>query len=371
MSDSGAQPKIRVAVLMGGPSGEHDVSISSGLQVLAGLDPARYEAIPVEIRRDGSWLIGERPTARSLDSRADGDAPRQGATLATRREPEALGMERLRGGAGLAPVDVVFIALHGAGGEDGTIQGLLTILGLPFTGSGVLASALAMDKVKAKEVYQQHGIPIARQAVVTRREFARASGRETLLATLVTDVGLPCVVKPVLGGSSVATHVADSKESLLAALEDALSVDTRALVEQQLVGVEVTCGVLGGAPLEDALALPVTEIVPLGGSFFDFRAKYTKGASEEITPARIDEATTRRVQDLALAAHAALGCEGMSRTDFIIVGGVPHALETNTIPGLTPMSLLPQAAAAAGLSFPELLDRLIGSALLRAGKTPR
>ena len=368
---SEAPRKIRVAVLMGGQSSEHDVSISSGLQVLASLDRSRYEPIPVEIRRDGTWLIGEAPKARSLESDADGGAPRgiegtggsNSRSTPTALDHEPAGIARLRGEQG---ADVVFIALHGACGEDGTVQGLLTLLGLPFTGSGVLASALAMDKVKAKEIYHHHDIPIARHAVITRRAFAKASERDALLDGVLRDVGLPCVVKPVIGGSSVATHVAETKPSLLAAIEDALSVDARALVEERLVGPEVTCGVLGGGPHEDATALPVTEIVPAGGAFFDFRAKYTKGASEEITPARIDAATTRRVQELALAAHAALGCEGMSRTDFIIVNGVPHALETNTIPGMTPMSLLPQAAAAHGLTFSDLIDKLIASALLRS-----
>jgi D-alanine-D-alanine ligase len=367
-----ATPKpLRVAVLMGGQSSEHDVSISSGLQVLASLDRTKYEPVPVEIRRDGTWLIGGSPQARSLESLPDGSAPREAESA--RSSPAAphggeSGIERLRSGD---RVDVVFIALHGACGEDGTVQGLLTLLGLPFTGSGVLASALAMDKIQAKEMFRLRGIPVAKQCIVSRRDFARTGERGALLERIASEVGLPCVVKPVIGGSSVATHVAATKDALLAAIDDALSVDARALVEEQLVGTEVTCGVLGGGPFEDAVALPVTEIVPKGGTFFDFRAKYTKGASEEITPARIDAVTTRRVQDLAITAHDALGCEGMSRTDFIIRGGVPIALETNTIPGLTPMSLLPQSAAAAGIPFRELLDKLIASALLRAGKGMR
>jgi D-alanine-D-alanine ligase len=359
--------KLRVAVLMGGPSSEHDVSISSGLQVMSALDRGKYDAIPVEIRRDGTWLIGERPAARSLAALPDGSAPRTDAALVTPVASNGQGaLERLRSPDGGA--DVVFIAMHGAGGEDGCVQGLLTLLGLPYTGSGVLASALAMDKVRAKEVYRLNDIPVARQAVVSRRDFARVERRASLIDDVARTVGFPAVVKPVLGGSSVATHVVSTREELLGAIEDALSVDPRALVEEQLAGTEVTCGVLGGGQLEETRALPVTEIVPAGGAFFDFRAKYTKGASEEITPARIDEATTRRVQELAVRAHDALGCEGMSRTDFIIREGVPHALETNTVPGLTPQSLLPQAAAAAGLTFAELLDRLIESALLRAEK---
>jgi D-alanine-D-alanine ligase len=356
--------KLRVAVLMGGASSEHDVSISSGLQVLRSLDPAKYEAIPVEIGRDGSWQIGSTPSAPSLAATSDGSAPREeGAVALAPATGLQAGVDVLRGER---RIDVAFLALHGARGEDGTMQGLLTLAGIPFTGSGVLASALAMDKVKAKELFALHGIPVARHSVVTRRDFARADDREALISRVVAEASVPCVVKPVVGGSSVATHVVLERADLPAALEDALSADARALAEERLVGTEVTCGVLGGGAHEDAVALPVTEIVPASGTFFDYRAKYTKGACTDITPARIPEATAKLVQELSLRAHAALGCEGMSRTDFILRGDVPHALETNTIPGMTPLSLLPQQAAAAGMSFPELLDRLVRSALLRA-----
>jgi D-alanine-D-alanine ligase len=356
-------PKLRVAVLMGGTSSEHDVSISSGLQVLAALDRSRYDVVPVHLQRDGRWLVGTQPPPPSLQAGENGGAPESASGAITTTPHGSAGLESLSSGGA---VDVAFIALHGKGGEDGTIQGLLTLLGIPFTGSGVLASALAMDKVRAKDVFAAHGIPVARSAVVTRREVAR--DRAAVLARILREPGLPCVVKPVAGGSSVATHLVARAEDLAPALDDALGEDARALVEERLVGTEVTCAVLGGGPHEDPLALPVTEICPKSGAFFDYRAKYTKGESEDITPARIPEDLTRRVQELAVRAHEALGCEGMSRTDFILRDGVPHALETNTIPGLTPLSLLPQAAAAAGMSFAQLLDRVITSAMRRAGR---
>jgi D-alanine-D-alanine ligase len=352
--------RLRVAVLMGGPSSEHDVSISSGLQVLAALDAARYEGVPVYLRRDGEWEVGRPPERASLDASSDGSAP---GHRESRRSVAGLA----RGLSALAETrpDVAFLAMHGAFGEDGTIQGLLSMAGIPFTGSGVLASALAMDKLRAKEIFAAAQVPVAAHALATRADLVR--DRDALLRRVLASPGLPCVVKPVASGSSVATHLVGTEAALLPAIEDALRVDERALVERRLRGTEVTCGVLGGGPHEEATALPLTEICP-AGEFFDFRAKYTKGASEDITPARVDAATTARVQQLALAAHAALGCEGMSRTDFIIENGLPHALETNTIPGMTPLSLLPQEAAAAGIAFPQLLDRLVRSALLRAGR---
>jgi D-alanine-D-alanine ligase len=367
MSSSPAPPRRRVAVLLGGPSGEHDVSIASGLQVLDGLDARRWEAVPVHLTRDGRWQVGVRPEAKSLAAAEDGSAPPPAAA----RDSAGSALPHLAAGlTALAEhrrIDACFIALHGAVGEDGTIQALLELAGLPYTGSGVLASALAMDKVTTKAVYRQQGVPVARDRVVRRRDLSSISGGLAALAAgIAVEVGLPCVVKPVIGGSSVATRVASDEASLVSAIEEALGVDERALVETCLTGTELTCGVLGGGPHEAAQALPVTEIVPAGEGFFDFHAKYTQGACEEITPARIDEALTRRVQELALLSHEALGCEGLSRTDFILDQGEPVALETNTIPGMTATSLLPQAAAAAGLSFPLLLDRLLESALLRA-----
>lgn len=364
--------RLRVAVVMGGPSTEHDVSINSGLQVLAHLDRGRYDVLPITITREGRWLSGSAPEQRSLESRPDGSAPAPSAEPAGADAPGAHGaLDRLREEGRL---DVVFLALHGAYGEDGCIQGLLRLAGVPFTGSGVLASALAMDKVKAKEIYAAHGIPVARQAVVHRRAWLAASAdeRRRLGAAALERAGLPCVVKPVVGGSSVATEIVREGASLEPAVSAALEVDERCLVEEHVAGTELTCGVLGGGPHEDAQALPLTEIVPVEGAFFDFRAKYTKGASREITPARVDAAATALVQSLAVKAHEALGCEGMSRTDFILrADGTPIALETNTIPGMTSTSLLPQAAAAAGLTFPALLDRLIASALLRGSGLAR
>jgi len=368
MSSSSRSPRRRVAVLLGGPSSEHDVSIASGLQVLDALDPERWDALPVHLTRSGHWEVGRRPEPKSLTAAEDGSAPLSSAADGGPTSKAAALAEGLTALAAEGDVDVCFIALHGAVGEDGTIQALLELAGLPYTGSGILASALAMDKVTTKAVYRQHGVPVAADRIVRRQDLhpAGPSALADLAARIADELGLPCVVKPVIGGSSVATRVARDEASLAAAIEEALSVDERALIEDCLTGTELTCGVLGGGPHEAARALPVTEIVPAGEGFFDFHAKYTSGACEEITPARIDETLTARVQELSLAAHEALGCEGMSRTDFILKDGEPIALETNTIPGMTATSLLPQAAAQADLPFPRLIDALLESALLRA-----
>ena len=345
---------------MGGTSAEHDVSVNSGLNVLDALSTAGYRASPVYLRRDGVWRFDHRPAAPSLE-RAPGD---RGASMSSEPEspvatPAAGVLETLRDRA----YDVVFIALHGPGGEDGEIQGLLTHAGLPFTGSGILASALAMDKVRAKRLLASEGIPVAAEYVVDR-SAGRGSGRAA-----IERVGLPCVVKPVAGGSSFGTQVVRSDELIEPAIAAALEHDRRALVERYVEGRELTCGVLGGG-CEPAEALPLTEIRPIGEEFFDFRAKYTAAACDEITPAQIDAGVAREIRDLARRAHDALGCEGVSRGDFILGGDGPVMLEVNTIPGFTRTSLLPQGAAAAGIDFEALVDRLVASALCRAAGDP-
>lgn len=360
--------RLHVAVLMGGTSSEHDVSVCSGLNVLDALDPARFRATPLYIDRSGAWHLGRRPPLPSLEFPAGSGAPPVSSPSSLPEvAPDRLGIfEMLRGEANL---DAVFIALHGPGGEDGTVQGLLTLAGVPYTGSGVLASALAMDKVRTKLLLLNRGMPFARDREVDRAALDDGTRGAGTVDRLVEDLGLPCVVKPVSGGSSFGTSLVRTADALLPALEAALDEDPRVLVETYVAGVEVTCGVLGGGPFEPAVPLPLTEIVPVGEDFFDFRAKYTAAACDEITPARVPEGTAQRVQDLALLAHRLLGCEGVSRTDFIIGSEGPMMLETNTVPGLTRTSLLPQGAAAVGISFDQLVERLLRSALVRAGRT--
>jgi D-alanine-D-alanine ligase len=251
---------------------------------------------------------------------------------------------------------VAIVALHGKYGEDGTIQGLLELLGIPYTGSGVLASALAMDKSMAKRVLAAEGIPVAPSV-----DFACRGGRwdESGVADRVAELGYPVIVKPSRQGSTIGMTKVKAPDELNNAIRLAADYDGLVVVEKFIDGAELTVGVLGN---DEPFALPVIEIVPAKG-FYDYEAKYTPGATEEIVPARIGDEATARAQELALGAHRCLGCRGMCRVDMILGVDGLHVLEVNTIPGMTPTSLLPRAAAAAGISFSRLLDMLVDFAL--------
>jgi len=253
----------------------------------------------------------------------------------------------------------VLISLYGTWGEDGRMQGLLDTLGIAYTGSGVLASALAMDKVMAKTVLKANGLDVPRGEVVRSAEGADLERARA--------IGLPVFVKPVASGSSVGASIVRGPEDLAPAIAGALEYDDRALVEEYLKGTELTVAVIGN---DEPQALPVIEIVPKR-EFFDYHAKYDTGESEEIVPARIPPEVAKRAQDIGLRAHRALDCRGMSRTDLIWVGDRMVTLEVNTIPGMTANSLLPRAAKAAGIPFGELCARLIEWALEDARRRSR
>lgn len=340
--------KTRIAVVMGGRTAEHEISLASGAMVCANLDRRRYLVKPVVISRDGRWRAPRGYPAA---------APRAAAGLRYGAAGDAITrLVRDR-------VDCVFIAMHGPYGEDGTIQGLLEMLDIPYTGSDVCASALAMDKIKAKEIYRAHGIPTPAFCVIEARDWR--TRRVEIVRGVGRRVGFPCFLKPARLGSSVGVRRCRSADEFARRASSSFRYGDRLLAEKLVEGIELTCAVLdtpGGRP---PIALPPTEIFPRDRAYFDYSAKYTPGMSVEITPARIGAAMTARVQRLALRAHAALGCSGMSRTDMIVRGRTPAVLETNTIPGMTRTSLLPQAARAAGLDFPRLLDRVIAVAIER------
>lgn len=306
--------KHRVAVLMGGTSAEREVSLNTGAQV---------EAALVEYGHD----------IEALDT-AD------------------LGfIERLRVGG----FDAVFICLHGRFGEDGTVQGLLELLGLPYVGSGVLASALAMDKVMSKHVFVAADLPTPDYVVVE-------AGETPDLGAIVAQIGEKSVVKPASEGSSVGMTIVHEFSELGPALDKAFEHDDVIIVEQFIAGAEVTVGVLGN---RDPVALPTLEVVP-AHEFYDYESKYVPGMSRHIIPARVSDAARVECQRIALEAHAVLGCRGMSRADTIVAeDGTIYLLEVNTIPGMTSTSLLPDAARAAGIEFPDLCDRLVTLALER------
>lgn len=342
--------KKRVAVLMGGISSERDISLSTGRQILESLDSAKYDAFGV----DAALLPG---SSRNVLRGADEEI----ATVAEARDALVKSNRLVPMGhiitadSGLRP-DVVFIALHGKFGEDGTIQGLLDLLGIPYTGSGVLASALAMDKSMTKKVLAADGIPVPESVDFT---VDMGGWDKADVAKRVARIGYPVMVKPSRQGSTIGMTKVNVPEALNSAIEEAAAYDEQIIVEKYVAGAELTVGVIGN---NQPIALPVIEIVP-AHEFYDYESKYAPGGSEHIIPARISPAQTAQAQDIALRAFRALGCRGMARVDLIIGSDGMCVLEVNTIPGMTPTSLLPEAAKAAGIPFGRLLDMLIEFAL--------
>ena len=361
--------RVRVGVLMGGASSEREISLASGKMIAEHLPRDRYEVVMLdtlalmtanpkltpEMRGRARALLAVGAEHEVLPER-DHALPasfqeqiREAAALAA----PATQVITVMGGA--ARIDVAFLALHGPYGEDGTIQGMLDIIGIPYVGSGTLASALAMDKVMAKRVLGSEGVPTPRGIVVERADFKAEPEKDV---RRVAEV-LPAVVKPVRQGSSIGMSVVSDAAHIRRALTEAFVYDSRVLVEERVTGTELTVGVVGN---RDLSALPVVEIVSKR-EFFDYRAKYDPALSEEICPARIPAEIAAGAQDLAIRAHRALDCRGLSRVDMIHGESGLVVLEVNTMPGMTVNSLLPKAALAAGIPFGELLDRLVRLAL--------
>lgn len=336
--------KIKVVVLMGGRSPEHEVSITSGKEVVRNLDARKYDISPLVISKDGTkWRLTDKKSILFLSD----PLPLRGTKkeIVLHEETFIQGVNSMPQGK----ADVVFIAMHGPFGEDGKIQGMLDTLGIKYTGSGVSASAIGMDKILFRKIMKAESLPIPKYAVIDKKE------KKINLGHLGKP---PCFVKPYDQGSSVGASIVKKSKDLNKALKLAFKFSNKALVDEYLKGMEVTCSVLGN---EDAKALPVIEIVPRKGEFFDYESKYTESGSDEIVPARISKKLTKKVQELSVKVHKAIGAKGFSRVDFILKEDKhPVILEINTIPGLTPMSLLPKAAKAYGLSYSELLDKIIG-----------
>ncbi|SDU05714.1 D-alanine--D-alanine ligase family protein [Desulfobacula phenolica] len=301
--------KIRLALLSGGVSSERQVSLSSGKQVLDALDKNRYDIALYDPKTDLKQLV--------IDAEQ---------------------------------IDAALIIMHGPFGEDGTVQGLLDLLDIPYQGAGVLGSAMAMNKLVAKRLYEGAKVP-------TPSYLSFSLTDKINFSAIVEAMGLPLVVKPACAGSSVGMSLVKQAKDLESAVALGFDHDDCIIIEKYVKGIELTCGVLGNDTLE---ALPVIEIVPgKNHEFFDYTAKYTAGETKEICPARIDETTRKKVQELAVKAHKALFLKGYSRTDMILHNSELLVLETNTIPGMTATSLYPQSAQVAGYTFTELLDRLI------------
>jgi D-alanine-D-alanine ligase len=355
--------RIRVAVVYGGRSNEHGVSVVSAGSVMSALDPEKYEVIPVGITRHGGWVLTDvdpeklQVTGRTLPEVETGSA------VVFPGDPTTGRLVVLEPGAGarvLDGVDVVFPVLHGRFGEDGTIQGLLEMAGVPYVGPGVLASAVAMDKEFAKKLLRAEGLPVGDYAVLRRGD--------PVSAVDLTALGLPVFVKPARSGSSVGITKVRQAADLPDAVVEALRHDDKVLVEAAVPGREVECGVLEGENRRPLASVPA-EIRLVGDhDWYDFEAKYLDDACEFDVPANLPAEVTERIRDFACRAFTALDCAGLARVDFFVgPAGNVVVNEVNTMPGFTPISMFPRMWAATGVDYPQLVDRLITAALRRAG----
>ena len=366
-------PSLRVGVVFGGRSGEHEVSLASAASVIAALERGGHTVVPVGIARDGRWVVGGDPL-RALAHQARVALPTDDATrsvkkaLADRAEANPAGdtaLARTEPAGGLPAgfrqgLDVVVIMLHGPYGEDGTIQGLLEMADLPYVGAGVLASAVGMDKVTMKNVFLAHGLPMVEHAVVMRHEWR--ADRAGATRRIAERIGVPCFVKPSNLGSSVGISKVRKAADLPAAIDEAARHDRKILIERAAVGREVEVSVLGNN--EPVASVPAE--IRYGGEWYDYATKYAEGQAQLVIPAPIGPGLTRRVQELGVAAFKAIDCAGMARVDFFLEGADRLLVnEINTIPGFTATSAYARMWEASGLDYVTLVDRLIELALER------
>ncbi len=356
--------KTRVAVVFGGRSSEHTISCVSAGSILANLDPDRFEIVPVGITREGGWVLGTGdPEALRIHGRELPSVDR-GTELVLAGDPTRRELVTLSPGAEvetLAGVDVVFPVLHGAFGEDGTIQGLLELAEIPYVGAGVLASAAAMDKVFAKRLLAADGLPVGCYVTLARSE-------PTVCAEDRDRIGLPVFVKPARAGSSIGI----SKVTDWADLDDAITLarqtDPKVLIEAAVVGREIECGVLEfpDGRIEASLPAEIRVLAEDETAWYDFETKYLGEAAELDIPAKVDDDVTERLRAMAVRAFQALDCQGLARVDFFVgADGVPTINEVNTMPGFTTTSAYPKMWAVTGVDYPKLLTTLVDTALAR------
>ncbi|MDP4014912.1 MAG: D-alanine--D-alanine ligase family protein [Candidatus Nanopelagicales bacterium] len=361
-------PRARVAVLFGGRSSEHAISCVSAGGILKAIDRTIYDVVPIGITPSGQW-VRESDNADRL-AIIDGVLPSVApdghrAILSLDHSTRGIWFETPGGERQFEAVDVVFPVLHGANGEDGTIQGVFEIAGLPYVGSGVFASAACMDKGHAKPLLASQGIPVGSWYAFHARSWAVAPEQ---MLDRISQLGMPLFVKPSRAGSSVGVSKAHDQQELVSAIELALRHDPRVIVEAAVEGArEIECGVLVG-PDGVARASVCAEIrVREGHEFYDFGAKYLDDSAELIVPARLPGQVEKTVQDLALQAFAVMGCEGLARVDFFVgADGRVVLNELNTMPGFTPISMYPRMWAASGVEYADLIDTLIQEALSRS-----
>ncbi len=354
--------KVRVGVIFGGQSGEHEISLLSAQSVMRTMNKDKYEIVPIGITAEGHWLLGGDPLQvltggqMTMPKLLGGPLPHRASGEVSR----TLSLDARRSSA--PPVDVIFPVLHGPMGEDGTVQGLLELTDIPYVGAGVTASAVGMDKAVMKDVFCAHGLPVVPYRVFLRREWERDPA--TVMARIEAEIGFPCFVKPANLGSSVGiTKVHDALE-LDAALAEAASYDRKLLIEWAVPQArEIECSVLGN---DDPIASVPGEVKP-GREFYDYEAKYFDARTQLIVPAPLPDELTMRVRELAIRAFKAIDCAGMARVDFLLASGTGdlYLSEINTIPGFTAVSMYPRMWEASGLAYSELIDRLIELALER------
>jgi D-alanine-D-alanine ligase len=363
--------KIRVGLIFGGRSGEHEVSLASANAVMANLDKDRYDVVPIGITKTGSWLLGTEPAKliaaeQSVgQEQADEEESQEHTTSVTLTgDPNLRRLIALENGEELrdnGALDVIFPVLHGTYGEDGALQGLLEMANVPYVGCGVLGSALGMDKEKMKMVFQSVGLPIVDYLVYRRNQWERSP--EPILDAIEARLGYPCFVKPVNLGSSVGVNKAHDRGELVHAINVAAEYDHKIIIEKGINCRELEVSVLGN---DEPIASVVGEVIS-SNEFYDYRAKYLDGKSQTIIPADLPQATAEEVRRDALQAFLALDLSGLARVDFFLEkeSGKVYINEVNTMPGFTQISMYPKLWEASGLSFPELLDRLVELAIER------
>ena len=354
-------PRIKVGVIFGGRSAEHEVSLVSAASVIRALDPKKYEVLPVGISPAGKWLSSAE-ALNLLKQKIPLDRYPEHIIVPNPQKQGLVSLNRSLRSPALYHVDVVFPVLHGTYGEDGTIQGLLELADLPYVGAGVLGSAVGMDKAIQKQLLKAAKLPVA--PGISFMAGAFHDRQKETLRSIEQKLRYPCFVKPANLGSSIGITKARNRKQLIAAIEVAARYDLKILVERAVRNPrEIECSVLGNDRPEASVP---GEIIP-SGEFYDYDAKYIDGRSQAVIPANLPAATTKKIRGYAVKAFTALGCEGMARVDFLMEKQTRRIIvsEINTIPGFTPISMYPKLWEASGLSYPELLDRLIQLALER------
>ena len=356
--------KLRIGLVFGGRSGEHEVSLASAESVMANLDRDKYEVVPIGITKEGSWLLGTEPRKLLAAEQSANQSLDETTAVTLTGDPRLRRLIAVENGEELGSrgaLDVIFPVLHGTYGEDGALQGLLEMANVPYAGCGVLGSALGMDKEKMKMVFQAVGLPIVDYLVYRRNEWERSP--ETMLDAIEQRFGYPCFVKPVNLGSSVGVNKARDRAELEHAIDVAAEYDRKVIIERTVNCREVECGVLGN---DEPIASVVGEVIS-SNEFYDYRAKYIDGKSQIVIPADISQATAAEIRRQAVQAFVALDLSGLARVDFFLEKetGQVYINEVNTLPGFTSVSMYPKLWEASGLPYAQLLDRLVELAIER------